>query len=57
MTDNNARLPLTERAELFREKWMPEGVDARAFEAALLDLLISVRDEGRRTATPWGAQQ
>lgn len=45
MTDTNHRLPLTERAELFREQWLPEGADAREFEAALLELLISVRDE------------
>lgn len=45
MTDTTTRLPLTERAELFREQWLPEGANASEFEAALLELLISVRDE------------
>lgn len=42
---NDPRLPLTERAELFREQWLPEGADSRDFETSLVELLISVRDD------------
>ncbi|WP_395454731.1 hypothetical protein ACHMW5_13590 [Azospirillum melinis] len=45
MTYTNPRLPLTERAELFRERWLPEDADSREFETSLVELLISVRDD------------